>query len=146
MPPAIDIESTSVHTYLGLLQTVINRMAANSSACKNWCITLVSAILAIIAAQDGKPEYVAVAAVPVILFLFLDCYYLALGKLFRAIYDEFVDTVHAERAKPSDLFLMMRSTSKRVGFCELINAVRSLSIWPFYGLLGVMVVMGWWMI
>lgn len=52
----VNVESGAVQSYLGILQRVINRMAANSSACKTWCIALVSAIV-VITADKGKPVY-----------------------------------------------------------------------------------------
>lgn len=41
-------ESSAVQSYLGILQNIISRMANNSSNCKTWCITIVSAILVVI--------------------------------------------------------------------------------------------------
>ncbi len=55
----ITYESPSVQSYLNILQSIISRMAANSSGCKTWCITLVSAIIPIIA-DKGKPAYLKI--------------------------------------------------------------------------------------
>jgi len=48
-------ESPTVQAHLGIAQAVIQRMAANSASCKAWCITLVAAILVIVA-DKGKPS------------------------------------------------------------------------------------------
>ena len=50
-------ESPSVHSYLSILQAVIARMASNSSNCKTWCITIVSAILVVVA-DKGQSSFV----------------------------------------------------------------------------------------
>jgi hypothetical protein len=73
----IDSESPSIQTHLGILQNVIQRMASNSSACKTWCVTLVSAVLVIVA-DKGKPDYAWIAMLPIVVFAALDAYYLAL--------------------------------------------------------------------
>jgi hypothetical protein len=44
----VTFESPAVHSYLGILQNVIGRMAADSGSCKTWCITLVSAIIVVV--------------------------------------------------------------------------------------------------
>ena len=90
---SLDESSASVQFHLGILQGVINRMAINSSQCKAWCITIVSAILVIVA-DKGKPDYAWIALLPTILFTFLDIYYLVLEKGFRESYCHFVKKVH----------------------------------------------------
>ena len=76
--------SEAVQSHLSILQSVIQRMASNSSSSKAWCITLVSAVLVIVA-DKGKPDYAYISFIPILLFLFLDAYYLALEKGFRNI-------------------------------------------------------------
>jgi hypothetical protein len=130
----INLDSPSVQSYLAILQSVINRMAANSGACKTWCIGLVSAIL-IVAADKKRPELALVALLPVCLFAFLDAYYLALEKRFRASYVQFIGNVHSGAARTEDLFVIdPRFGIRRMSF-DTLNAVGSMAIWPFYLLL-----------
>ena len=70
-----DINSQAVQSHLSITQSVIQRMATNSSACKAWCITVVSAILVIVA-DKGKSQYAYIAIIPNILF-----FVLVLGKM-----------------------------------------------------------------
>ena len=56
-------------THLSIMQGVIGRMAGNSASCKTWCITLVAAVLVVVA-RGGDPDYSLIALVPAILFLF----------------------------------------------------------------------------
>ena len=98
--------SQAVQAHLNILQSVIQRMAVNSSSSKAWCITLVSAILVIVA-DKGKPDYAFIAIIPVLLFLFLDGYYLALEKGFRNSYNEFIAKLHSGGIQPNDLFAVI---------------------------------------
>lgn len=77
--------SSSKLEHLKMLQTVIARMASNSFMVKGWCVTLVSALIAL----SGKdvPNMVFVAALPVLMFWWLDAYFLRQEKLFRKLFD-----------------------------------------------------------
>src|SRR5438309_7351277 len=57
----LQVDSPSVQSHLTMLQSVVNRLAANSAACKTWCVSLVSA-LAVVAAQAGKVQLLFAAA------------------------------------------------------------------------------------
>jgi len=128
--------SQAVQAHLGITQAVIQRMASNSASCKTWCITLVSAILVLIA-DKGKPEYALIAVIPIVLFLALDAYYLALEKMFRLSYNEFIDKLHQGRVVATDLYAVVPSGSMSR---TLGASVLSFSIWPFYATLLLMVV------
>src|SRR2546426_12383360 len=86
-------DSPAVQAHLSIAQSVIQRMATNSASSKAWCITLVSAILVIVANKD-KPDYTWLAAIPTFLFLALDAYYLSLERGFRNSYNTFVGRLH----------------------------------------------------
>ncbi len=127
--------SPSVQAHLGILQSVMQRMAGNSTACKTWCITVVSAILVIVA-DKGKPNFALIALVPTLLFLALDAYYLALEKAFRASYADFVKKLHSGVAKAEDLYAVapMGSHSK-----HQLEALKSFSVWGFYATLLILI-------
>jgi hypothetical protein len=121
-------EHTAVEAHLNMMQSVINRMAINSSASKAWCVTLVSALLVVIL-DKNRSEFLPIAIVPVILFFSLDAYYLIQEKRFRNSYDEFIDKLHLKKLLPNDLYAIKpKGTWKD----ELIKAMKSFSIWPFY--------------
>jgi hypothetical protein len=71
--------------HLKMLQAVITRMASNSFQVKTWCITLVSALLAL-SAKDAK-LMVFVAFLPVLMFWWLDAFFLRQERLFRKLFD-----------------------------------------------------------
>ena len=66
--------STAVKTHLEIIQGVIQRMAENSRSCKVWCVTLVSAILVLVA-RTGSAEHALIALAPTVLVFVLDAYY-----------------------------------------------------------------------
>jgi hypothetical protein len=120
--------SQAVQAHLGIIQAVIERMAANSSSCKAWCIALVSAVLVVLA-DKSKPEYAWLAMIPTVLFLVLDAYYLGLEKGFRDAYNEFIEKLHRGRLESADLYAVAPAGSP---FWNFLSALRSFSVWPMY--------------
>lgn len=103
-------------------------MASNSTACKTLCITLVSAVLVIVA-DKGKPDYAYISFLPIIAFTFLDAYYLALEKSFRTRYDDFINKLHEKKITKSDLYFISPLGKLKK---HIVGAVMSPSIWFFY--------------
>ena len=128
--------SSSVQAHLAIVQAVIQRMAANSTSSKTWCITLVSAILVVIA-DKGKPEYALLSLIPTVLFFALDSYYLSLEKSFRDSYNQFVKKLHKEQLQVDDLFVVKPSRGN--GADLFLASIFSFSVWPFYLTLVVMI-------
>ncbi len=120
--------SHAVQAHLGIVQSVIQRMASNSSSCKAWCIALVSAVLVVVA-DKSKPEYAWIAVIPTVLFLTLDAYYLALEKAFRDSYNEFIEKLHHGHIESRDLYAVVPSGSL---FRQFVTALGSFSVWPMY--------------
>src|SRR2546425_4593734 len=104
-----------------ILQSVISRMATNSSNCKTWCVTLVSAIVVIIA-DKGKPDYVWISVVPIALFLLLDTYYLSLEREFRGVYNDFIRKLHFGNATVDDVFYVAPRTGMVVTSLNILKA------------------------
>ncbi len=127
--------SQAVQSHLSIMQSVIQRMASNSASCKAWCITLVSAILVIVA-DKGKPDYAYIAVIPTILFLILDAYYLALEKAFRKSYNGFIEKLHNSSLASSDFYVVSPEGSLLKTF---FVSLTSFSIYPFYMTLLVMI-------
>ncbi|AVF60120.1 MULTISPECIES: hypothetical protein [Vibrio harveyi group] len=125
---SIEPDSPSVQAHLGIIQSVIQRMSTNSSSCKAWCVSLVAAILVIVA-DKGKPDYAWIAILPSIVFAALDTYYLALENSFRNSYNEFVDKVHTKRLTFKDLYSVTPSGNMNK---LQIKSLLSFSIWGFY--------------
>ena len=135
----VTFDSSSVQSYLTIIQSVINRMATNSSNCKTWCVTLLSEIIVIITNSDN-PNYVWIAIVPVLLFFLLDSYYLSLERQFRDVYNKFIRKLHYGEATVEDVFYLTPRTGASATFFQFIKATGSFSVWPFYALLVVMLI------
>lgn len=69
--------------HLEMIQGIINRMASNSFALKGWSVTLVAGIFAL-SSKDANEIYFLIAYIPIIVFWFLDAYYLLQERLFRS--------------------------------------------------------------
>lgn len=133
----LSIESPSVQSYISILQSVINRMGNNSAGCKTWCIALVSATIVFIT-DKGKPSYVWISIVPIGLFFFLDSYYLGLERRFRTLYNAFISKLHSESATINDVFIATPDPGISTMLRSTIGACVSVSVWPFYILIALM--------
>jgi hypothetical protein len=138
MPP-LNVDAPAVQSHLAMLQGIIARMAANSASCKAWCVGLVSAIL-VVAADKGRPTLLVTCMVPVLLFLVLDAYYLALERRFRTSYEAFVRRLHEGTASVEDAFVLSKKLSVRQGLLGFGEGLLSFSVWPFYVTLSVLLV------
>ena len=137
---ALDHESPAVQKHLEIMQGVIARMAENSRSCKVWCVTLVAAVLVLVA-RTGEPQHALIALIPTLLFLFLDSYYLALERAFICSKNAFVAKLHADKLKPTDVFEIAPTGMgpRLVARC----LVDSVSILPFYVLVAATVLVSW---
>ncbi len=131
------VDSPAVHAQLQIYQGIINRMATASASCKTWSITIVSAILVVMADKE-KGSYMAVALVPVLLFFFLDAYYLHLERCFIGSYNKILGHVHDQTATDKELFKI--APPKGLGtMCKGVGAsISSFSVWPFYTTLAIL--------
>jgi len=133
----VDLDSPAVQSYLTILQGVIGRMASNSAGAKTWCIALVSAIIVVLA-DKAQPGYVWIALIPVGLFFLLDAYYLGLEQQFRDRYNVFIRKLHEDNADIEDVFIVAPSGGFTASMKGTFVACGSVSVWPFYVLLALM--------
>ena len=91
--------------YLEMIQGIINRKAGNSFALKGWAVTLISGIF-VLAGKDTDKMYFLVAYIPVVVFWFLDAYYLLQERLYRALYEK-VRRINNEK----DIDFSLKATS-----------------------------------
>lgn len=136
MLPEFNEDSPSVQAHLQMIQSVIQRMATNSSSCKAWSITLVSAILVVIA-DKGKSQYASISLIPIFLFYILDVYYLSLEKRFRESYRIFIKKLYEQKLTSSDLYQL---SPAKEHLKHLSPSAKSFSTLPFYLTLTIMVI------
>lgn len=132
-------ESSAVQAHLTMMQGVITRMAENSRSCKVWCVTLVAAVLVLVA-RTGEPQHALIAWVPTSLFLFLDSYYLALERAFVGSQNAFVAKLHRGELEPGDVYQIAPTG---MGPLLVGRCLGSVSIWLFYPLVVATVVLAW---
>ena len=140
--PSRNEDSPAVQAHLTMMQGVINRMAENGRSCKVWCVTLVAAVLVLVA-RTGEPQHALIALVPTLLFLFLDAYYLALERAFIGSQNAFVKKLHQSKLVSSDVY---RVAPTGMGLLLMGRCLGSVSIWLFYPLVVVTVVLAWQLI
>ena len=134
--------SSAIQSHLTMMQGVINRMAENSRSCKVWCVTLVAAVLVLVA-RTGEPQHALLALAPTVLFGVLDSYYLALERSFIRSQNAFVAKLHRGKLEPSDVF---RVAPTGMGLLLVGRCLGSVSIWLFYPLVVATVVLAWLLI
>ena len=142
-PQRLDPLSPAVHAHLTIMQGVITRMAENSRHCKVWCVTLVAATLVLVA-RTGEPQHALIAIVPIVLFLVLDAYYLALERGFRESYNSFVSGLAGNETTVADLYKVGPKGSIPRHFVSTL--LGSFAILPLYALLAATVVVAWLLI
>ena len=91
-----------------IIQDIIRRMAFNSFMIKGWTITLVAVVLLL----KGSKYQVFIAYIPLIVFWFLDAYFLWQERLYRRLYkwiiqhrletDEYLLDMNAYRFKDEE--------------------------------------------
>lgn len=98
------IEKEDVRQYLQMLQDIINRMAVNSSNCKAWAITLFTAMVALMVTIEEMRQWVWIILVPIVLFNYLDAYYLRLENDFRDLEESFIKQLRASEDCSSSVY------------------------------------------
>ena len=134
--------SPAVHAHLSIMQAVIARMAEGSRSCKTWCVTIISAIL-VLGAGMSEFDHLWIAYVPLVLFLGLDMYYLALERRFRASYNVFLHKLRNGAITLADLFEVTPSGSAARSWVATLGSV---AVWPFYFVLAGVIAFVWWRI
>jgi hypothetical protein len=126
-----DFEGNRVK-HLEMIQAVVARLASNSFLIKGWAVTVSGAFLGF--AIGNKEWALAVAGLlPILLFWWLDGYFLRAERMFRDLHD-------AVRATHTIEPFYMAATSKALGLAEKSKAgwnsvLFSLTLVGFYGAL-----------
>ena len=94
-PENSNISMDDVRQYLQMLQDIINRMASNSSNCKAWAITLFTAMAALMIGVEVMRHWMWIILFSIVLFYFLDAYYLGLEKDYRNLEASFIKKLRA---------------------------------------------------
>ena len=74
--------------HLEMIQGVITRMAGNLFLLKGWVVTLVAALLALLASKDSNPKFIFIALIPILIFWLMDGYFLSQERMYRDLYND----------------------------------------------------------
>ena len=110
---------------IDLIQEVIKRMSNTSSLIKGWTVTMIGIILA--AKADSSVAYFVI--IPIILFWFLDAYFLQNERLYRKLY---AWVVQHRMNDLTDLYSLNPVRFKTKGQ-TIWNALFSFTLGMFYG-------------
>lgn len=78
------------HKQIDLIQNCITRMAQNSFLLKTWTVSLLTIVIAI--ASKFNINGLLVGMIPVIVFWYLDSFFLQTEKMYRKMYDELIES------------------------------------------------------
>jgi len=112
---------------IGTIQHIINRMATNSFIIKGWTV----AVLGIILLLNGTRYQASIAVFALLVFWYLDAYFLRQKKTYRTLYNEIIDN----KLNISDEFFDIRTARYEAGIevPRSSKLMRSKTLLIFYG-------------
>lgn len=136
IPQDSNIEKDDVRQYLQMLQDIINRMASNSSNCKAWAITLFTAMAALIIGVEEMRQTIWIVLFPIMLFYYLDAYYLGLENDYRDLETSFINKLRFSEEYYISVYDFVYSNID--GYSKWKNLEKGLmssATWPLYSIL-----------
>ncbi len=115
-----------------IIQDIIKRMAFNSFMIKGWSITLVVVALLL----KGTKYQVGIAFIPLLVFWFLDAYFLWQERLYRKLY-EWVTT---NRLKTDEYLFDMNAYRFKDKVQSRVRIMFSITLGWFYGSIAILVI------
>lgn len=108
---------------LEFIQLIITRMANNSFLLKGWSLTISTAIVGLASKSEGiAGDYFMLF--PVVLFWYLDSYYLSQERAFRKLYEKTITVEAMDYSLDNREFLN--------GTLSIISTAKSRTVLPFY--------------
>ena len=114
-----------------IIQDIIKRMAFNSFMIKGWTITLVVVTLLL----KGAKYQVLIAFIPLLVFWFLDAYFLRQERMYRKLYD----WVIANRLNTDEHLLDMNAYRFKDAIQSRSRIMFSITLGWFYGSIAILV-------
>lgn len=114
-----------------IVQDIIKRMAHNSFLIKGWAITLVVVALLL----KGTKYQVLIAFIPLLVFWFLDAYFLWQERMYRKLYD----WVISNRLKTEEHLFDMNAYRFKDEVQSKFRIMFSITLGWFYGSIAVLI-------
>lgn len=123
-------DEPGVIAFIQLLQGLISRFGSNSVNCKYCAVAILAVVMG--SSNSQSSERFLVGLIPIVLFLFIDAYYLGLERRCISIYNGFISRI--KNNEETELFTIPKSTACEQ-ICGMFKGLCSLSTLPFYGFL-----------
>lgn len=141
--------------YLQMMQDNITRMATNSANAKTWLVTIIAALLAIVSNIADFGSWLLLAVVPILVFWYLDAYYLNIERGLRNREQRFINILKGIDLSDEDestiktrenavfVFRTLHKNDdvKKLGYVKTGCMLFNRSVWPIYVFLFVIVVL-----
>lgn len=120
--------------HLEFIQNIITRMNTNSFQIKGMAVAIVSALLAIFASEKN-PDFILITIFPLMLFWFLDAYYLTQERKFRGLYNDLL-----KKNEHNLNVFEMRPDLYSGGKYSFWSVFFSKTIWAIYGIVSLIMI------
>ena len=115
-----------------IIQDIIKRMAFNSFMIKGWAITLVVITLLL----KGTEYQVWIAFIPLLVFWFLDAYFLWQERLYRKLYEWVINN----RLKTEEYLFDMNAYRFKDKVQSRVRIMFSITLGWFYGSIAILII------
>ncbi|MGE0083004.1 MAG: hypothetical protein AB7S75_01145 [Desulfococcaceae bacterium] len=129
----MDEKKDLIIKHLGMIQTIVERMARNSFMLKGWSLTVVAALLALSASAKNS-TIIFISYLPAIAFWVLDAYFLSQERYFRRLYDRAREPLVNPETEPVECFAMNAPQYAKPGD-DWFSVMRSPTLFIFYGMI-----------
>lgn len=117
---------------IDIVQDIIKRMAFNSFMIKGWAITLVVVTLLL----KGAEYQVWIAFIPLLVFWFLDAYFLWLERMYRRLYEWIIKN----RLKTDEYLFNMNAYRFKDEVQSKLRIMFSITLGGFYGSIAILII------
>lgn len=114
-----------------IIQDIIKRMAFNSFLIKGWAVTLVVVSLLL----KGTDRQILIAFIPLLVFWFLDAYFLWQERMYRKLYD----WVRNNRLKTDEFLFDMNAYRFKNDVQSRLKIMFSITLGWFYGVITILI-------
>lgn len=117
---------------IDIIQDIIKRMASNSFLIKGWALILIVATLLL----KGDKYQVFIAFIPLIMFWYLDAYFLWQERMYRELYNWVIQN----RPNTNEFLFDMNASRFKNNVQSRIRIMFSQTIGSFYGTIAIMII------
>lgn len=106
--------------YLEAIQRIVDRLSNISFILKGWAVSLVVGLMAL-AATGTNHGYVAIAYIPIVVFWFLDAYFLMMERQYRGLFKD-----NSDLSQPLETFSIHREKGDAIIYAKAFFSITML--------------------